>query len=98
MGSRQVPIDELVTVDDIATILNVSVNVASNIVRGRDGKKRLKFPQPLVGKGTHAVWLKADVMEWHRERMAREAERAKNHVEAHEYPFKQPSWAAGRAS
>lgn len=64
MNERLVPVHELVTVDDIAKKLGVSVNTAANIVRGRDGKKRIQFPKPLVGVGVRAVWLWSDVADW----------------------------------
>lgn len=64
MGSRQVYVSELATVDDIAKRWKMSVGQVSNIVTGRDCK-RSHFPQPIHGKGTRAVWLWPDVEEWY---------------------------------
>jgi hypothetical protein len=64
MGSRQVFVNELVTVDDLAKRWKMSVGQVSNIVCGRDGRKRTHFPQPVCGKGTRAVWLWPDAQEW----------------------------------
>lgn len=65
MGSKMVYISELVTVDDIAKRWKMSVGQVSNIVCGRDGRKKAHFPQPICGRGTRAVWLWPDVQEWY---------------------------------
>lgn len=65
MGSRQVFVNELVTVDDIAKRWKMSVGQVSNIVCGRDGRKKTHFPEPICGKGTRAVWLWPAVEEWY---------------------------------
>lgn len=65
MSERLVPVDELVTVDDIAKRLKMSVNSVSNIVKGRDGRYKIKFPKPLVGRGTRAVWQWTEVATWY---------------------------------
>lgn len=96
MGARQVGLDELMTVDDIAKLLKVSVNIASNIVRGREGgRKRVKFPAPIVGTGVRAVWLREDVFDWHEEYLAKQAEPNKKKRRSSDYPFKEPCWNHG---
>lgn len=64
MGSRQVYLNELVTVDILAKRWKMSVGQVSNIVCGRDGRRRTHFPEPLVGSGTRAVWLACDAQSW----------------------------------
>ena len=57
----------------------MSVGQVSNIVCGRDGRRKSRFPQPVVGSGTRAVWLITDVEDWYREHMPKsriEARRA----------------------
>lgn len=95
MSTRLVSVDELVSIDDIAQRLKMSVNVASNIVRGRDGRHRLKFPKPLVGRGTHAVWLWSDVEEWAAS-APKSTNNKKKSANAGTLPYKQPSWSCGR--
>ena len=65
MGSRMVYVSELVTVDDMAKRWGMSVGQVSNIVCGRDGRKRYHFPDPVCGRGTRAVWLWPDVDSWY---------------------------------
>lgn len=66
MASRQVPVNDLVTVDMIAKNYHMSVGQVSNIVCGRKTRKGFEFPQPIVGRGTRAVWLRDDVDDWYR--------------------------------
>jgi hypothetical protein len=57
----------------------MSVGQVSNIVCGRDGRRKSKFPQPIKGTGTRAVWLIDDVEAWYAEHMPKsriEARRA----------------------
>lgn len=65
MCSRQVYVSDLVTVDDIARRYKMSVGEVTQYVRGKVGRRKVKFPQPLVGKGTRAVWLLSDIEDWH---------------------------------
>ena len=95
MGSRLVPVNELVTVDDIAERLKMSVNTVSNIVRGKDGKRKLKFPQPIVGRGTRAVWLWPDVEDWHRQTTATAQNKLKR-AGSSATTYRQPCWSHGR--
>jgi hypothetical protein len=74
-----VPLNDLVTVDDLARRWNMSVGQGSNIVCGKDGRRKSKFPQPLVGRGTRAVWLLEDAEKWYQKHMPKsriEARRA----------------------
>ena len=64
MASRQVYVNDLVTIDDIAQRFHMSVGQVSNIVCGRNGKRYSDFPQPIKGKKTRAVWLWPDVKDW----------------------------------
>lgn len=64
MSERLVSVDDLVTIDEIAERLHWSVNATMNIVQGRDGRHKLKFPRPLVGRAKRGVWLWPDVWEW----------------------------------
>lgn len=72
MASRQVPVNDLVTVDDIAKRWHMSVGQVSNIVCGRNPKKGLNFPQPVVGTKTRAVWLWDDVDAWYKRAMPKQ--------------------------
>ena len=72
MASRQVYIDELTTVDMMAKRWKMSVGQVSNIVCGRDGKKRTHFPEPIAGSGTRAVWLWSDAQEWYSRTMPKQ--------------------------
>ena len=47
----------------------MSVGQVSNIVCGRDGRRKSRFPEPVVGYGTRAVWLIEDVEDWYKEHM-----------------------------
>jgi hypothetical protein len=62
--AQLVPIDDLVTVDEIAKRLHWSINATCNVVQGRDGRYKLKFPKPIVGTAKRGVWLWTDVWEW----------------------------------
>ncbi len=64
MSTVLVSIDDLVTVDEIAKRLRISVNCATNIVTDRDSKYRIKFPKPLVGCAKRGVWLWQDIEYW----------------------------------
>lgn len=65
MSTTLVPIDDLVTIDEIAKRLHWSVNATLNIATGKAGSKhRLKFPRPLVGPAKRGVWLWTDVCQW----------------------------------
>lgn len=89
MSSRLVPVNDLVTVDDIAKRLKMSVNCVSNIVRGRDKKQKLKFPKPIVGTGTRAVWLWDEVEEWHGALELKAVKPARRPAKT----YRQPSWS-----
>ena len=93
MGSRLVPVNELVTVDDIAVRLKMSINSVSNIVRGRDGRKRLRFPQPLVGRGTRAVWLWEDVEAWYDATAPKSQQARQKAGRAAAMTYRQQSWS-----
>lgn len=67
MSNRLVSVDDLATVDDIAARLKLNVNCMMNIVRGRDGRYTARFPEPILGKDTRAVWLWDDVESWYAE-------------------------------
>lgn len=45
----------------------MSVGQVSNIVCGRNGRRKSRFPQPLVGHGDRAVWLLKDAEAWYNE-------------------------------
>lgn len=64
MASRQVYVNDLVTLDDLAERFKMSVGQVSNYAIGRKGKGCRKFPQPVVGRGTRAVWLWSETKEW----------------------------------
>ena len=72
MASRQEPVNDLVTVDDIAQRWHMSVGQVSNIVCGRNLKKGQNFPQPVVGRKTRAVWLRDDVDTWYKANMPKQ--------------------------
>lgn len=93
MSERLVCIDDLITIDDVASMLNMNVSAASNIVRGRDKKQKLRFPRPVVGKGTHAVWLLNEVVEW-KESVAPQKAEARRRAQTH----RKPSWSASTKS
>lgn len=78
MASRQVPINDLITVDDMARMWHMSVGQVSNLVCGHS-RKGQEFPRPLKGRKTRAVWLRDDVDEWYKRVMPKselEARRA----------------------
>lgn len=87
MSERLVSVDELATVDDIARELHINLSVMMNIVKGRDGRAKAKFPQPVVGRGIRAVWLWDDVADW--------SSRAELHT-SKKAPVKRQPWAQGR--
>lgn len=95
MSARLVAVDELVTIDDIAKRLKISVNIASNIAQGRDGRKKVKFPKPLVGNAKRGVWLWEDVEEWLRATAPKEEDEPKKKTQT---TFKQPCWTQGQKS
>jgi hypothetical protein len=64
VSNRLVPLDELVTVDEIAKRLHWSINSCINVVTGRDSRLKHKFPKPLVGSSKHGVWMWSDIKEW----------------------------------
>jgi len=67
-------VNDLVTVDLIARRKKISIGQATNIVKGRDAKKK-HFPQPLVGWGCRGVWLWSDVDTWFKEQEVKKQER-----------------------
>lgn len=93
MAQRTVPVDELVTVFEIADMLKMSVNSASNIITGRDGRYKLKFPKPLVGRGTRAVWLWTEVESWYE---AVGPKTRRRNARATAMTYKRPSWSRGK--
>jgi hypothetical protein len=95
MSSRLVDLDELVTVDEIALRLKMSVNAASNLVRGRSGRHKRKFPKPIVGRGDHGVWLWEDVAEWHHATVQRSTPRRPR---ATSIDYREPAWATRQRS
>ena len=98
MTDRLVAVDDLVTVDEIAKRLRMSVNAVSNIVRGNEGRRKLKFPKPLVGKGTRAVWMWDDVEEWYDATAPKSLEARRRAGRAAAMTYKQPSWSHGKKS
>lgn len=57
----------------------MSVGQVSNIVCGRNGRRKSRFPEPLVGHGDRAVWLLEDAEAWfkkHQPKSRIEARRA----------------------
>ena len=81
MASRQVYVSDLVTLDDLAERFKMSVGQVSNYAIGRKAKGCRKFPQPVVGKGTRAVWLWPDAKEWYDATQPKQA-RAEKKVKA----------------
>lgn len=93
-----VPVDDLVTVDEIAKRLHWSLNSCLNVVTGRDGRYKLKFPKPLVGCAKRGVWLWTDVEAWHDETVPKSILARKRAAQTELMPYKQPNWACGRRS
>lgn len=98
MSARFVPVDDLVTVDDIAERLHWSVNTTLNIVTGRDGRYKLKFPRPLVGRAKRGVWLWTDVMSWFEETTPKTIERRKRSANRTPTMRRHHDWSNGRKS
>lgn len=73
MSTMLVPIEDLVTIDEIAKRMHWSVNATLNVATGRDGRYKLKFPRPLVGPAKRGVWLWTDVWLWLEEAAPRTA-------------------------
>ncbi len=65
MSSKQVFVSDLTTLDDMARRWHMSVGQVSNLASGRMGRRRVKFPQPIAGRGDRAVWLWPEVKEWY---------------------------------
>lgn len=95
MSERLVPVDDLVTIDEIAKRLRWSVNATANVVTGRDGRNKLKFPRPLVGRGKRGVWLWTDVWRWYEKASPRSAEARKRAGRAAAMKYTQ-NWKRGR--
>lgn len=95
MSERLVPVDELVTVDDIAKRLKMGVNTVMNIVKGRDKRFKDRFPAPITGKGTRAVWLWTEVEAWY-EQIEQKTIAAQRRARRVSNTYKQPQWCRGR--
>ena len=95
---RVVPVSELVTVDEIARKLRMSVNAAVHMVRGRDGRAKTPFPAPLVGKGDRGVWLWTEVEEWWTASAPRSLKQRRRAARVASQTFKHQSWSHGRRS
>lgn len=98
MSERLVPVDELVTVDEIAKRLRWSLNTCVNVVTGRDGRYKIKFPKPLAGTAKRGVWLWMDVEEWHEKTAPKTIEARKRAAQCEAMTYKRPSWSHGRKS
>lgn len=98
MDRRLVPVSELVTVDVIAERLRMSVNTASNVATGRDGRYKHKFPRPLVGRGVRGVWLWTEVEAWWIAVAPKTVEARRRAGKRSNVPYKQPSWSHGKKS
>lgn len=98
MRPNLVPVDDIVTVDEIAKRLHWSVNACLNVVTGRDGRYKLKFPRPLVGCAKRGVWLWTDVEAWYEETAPKSILSRKRTAQVPDSTYKRPSWRSGRKS
>lgn len=66
MTARRVDPNELVSVIDIAMMLGIGQSAVSNWQ-----KRHGDFPEPVVrvSNGHTALWLRDDILRWHRNRM-----------------------------
>lgn len=98
MRPNLVPVDDLVTVDEIAERLHWSINSCMNIITGRDGRYKLKFPKPLVGRAKRGVWLWTDVEAWFEETAPKSIEARKRAAQAASMTNRRPNWRNGKKS
>ena len=97
MSTNLVPIEDLVTIDEIAKRLHWSVNATLNVATGRDGRYKLKFPRPLVGPAKRGVWLWTDVLQWFEETAPRTLEGRRRASRAAAMSYRN-DWKRGKRS
>lgn len=93
-----VPVDDLVTIDEIADRLHWNVGLVLNIVTHKDERYKLKFPKPLVGPAKRGVWLWTDVEAWFEDPATQETQERKRQARAQSMTQRRSSWRSGRKS